>query len=246
MLGCHDAMIVRTRAQDDPHGAIYDLISRAMAPRGRDDRRGMAEGWVEPDIEERVNPALPYAATAWPDDARSARSPRPFAGIGHSRRSSRRFDDLRGETGSRSIQPWRTALVRNRRIWEIMMSDMGTFRTTIAIENPLHRGPRHVFADALVDTGAELTWVPAAVLVDLGIARQKRVGFRTADGRAVYRDVGYAIVHAGGVETNDEVVFGEAGDTTLLGARSLEGLNLRVDAREKRLVEAGPMPAMAT
>lgn len=126
------------------------------------------------------------------------------------------------------------------------MSDMGTFRTTIAIENPLNRGPRHVFVDALVDTGAELTWVPAAMLVSLGIARQKRVGFRTADGRAVYRDVGYAIVHAGGTETNDEVVFGEAGDTTLLGARSLEGLNLRVDAREKRLVEAGPMPAMAT
>ena len=126
------------------------------------------------------------------------------------------------------------------------MPDMGTLRTTIAIANPLNRGPRHVIENTLVDTGAELTWVPAKVLTDLGIARQKRIGFRTADGRAVYRDIGYAIVHAGGTETIDEVVFGEEGDTTLLGARSLEGLNLRVDSRAKQLVDAGPMPAMAT
>ena len=57
------------------------------------------------------------------------------------------------------------------------------------------------------------------------------------------RSVGYAIVHAGGTETNDEVVFAEAGDMILLGARSLEGLNLRVDARSKQLVDAGPIVA---
>ena len=123
------------------------------------------------------------------------------------------------------------------------MSDVGTFRTTIAIENPLRRGERQVLPDTLVDTGAELTWTPTAVLEALGIARQKREGFRAADGRAVFRDVGYAIVHAGGKETNDEVVFAEAGDMTLLGARSLEGLNLRVDARTKQLVDAGPIVA---
>jgi predicted aspartyl protease len=67
--------------------------------------------------------------------------------------------------------------------------------------------------------------------------------FRTADGRAVVRDIGYAIVHAGGTETNDEVVFAEAGDMILLGARSLEGLNLRVDSRTKQLVDAGPIVA---
>lgn len=125
------------------------------------------------------------------------------------------------------------------------MSDMGTFRTTIATENPLNRGPRHVFKNALVDTGAELTIVPTAVLLELGITRQKRTGLRTADGRPVYRDVGYAIVHVGETETIDEVVFGEDGDLTLLGARSLEGLNLRVDSRAKQLVDAGPMPLAA-
>jgi hypothetical protein len=43
--------------------------------------------------------------------------------------------------------------------------------------------------------------------------------------------------------TIDEVVFAEAGDLALLGARTLEGLNLRVDATRKKLVTAGPVPA---
>src|SRR6266853_4615194 len=64
------------------------------------------------------------------------------------------------------------------------MSDMGTFRTTIMIENPLRRGDLRTLTDTLVDTGAELTWAPRAVLESLGITRQKTLGFRTADGRA--------------------------------------------------------------
>jgi predicted aspartyl protease len=75
---------------------------------------------------------------------------------------------------------------------ETIMSDMGTFRTTIMIENPLRRGERHALPDTLVDTGAELTWAPREVLEALGITRQKTLGFRTADGRAVFRDIGYA------------------------------------------------------
>jgi predicted aspartyl protease len=124
-----------------------------------------------------------------------------------------------------------------------MSEEMGTFRTTIAIENPLRRGDRRELPATLVDTGAELTWAPTAVLEDLGIARQKRLGFGTADGRAVFRDIGYAIVHAGGTETVDEVVFAELGDMILLGARSLNGLNLRVDPHSKQLVDAGPIVA---
>jgi hypothetical protein len=43
--------------------------------------------------------------------------------------------------------------------------------------------------------------------------------------------------------TIDEVVFARPGDLELPGARSLEGLNLRVDARSKKLVAGGPIPA---
>ena len=126
---------------------------------------------------------------------------------------------------------------------EAIMSDMGTFRTTILIANPLRRGETRALPDTLVDTGAELTWAPRPLLESLGIAREKTLEFRTADGREVYRDVGYAIVHAGGKETFDEVVFAEPADRIVLGARSLSGLNLRVDARTKQLVDAGPIVA---
>ena len=72
------------------------------------------------------------------------------------------------------------------------MSDMGTFRTTIMIENPLSRGDKRSLPDTLVDTGAELTWAPREMLESLGIAPQKkRLGFRTADGRAIYRDISW-------------------------------------------------------
>src|SRR5437870_6335515 len=108
---------------------------------------------------------------------------------------------------------------------------MGIFRTTVMVEKPVRRGETTSMPDTRVDTGAELTWAPREVLEALGIRAEKHLGFRTADGRVIYRDVGYAIVHAGGTQTNDEVVFAEAGDLVLLGARSLEGMNLRVDSR---------------
>lgn len=126
-----------------------------------------------------------------------------------------------------------------------MHSDVGIFRVTIEIENPLRRGVVQALAGALVDTGAELSMVPRAILEALGIRREKTLRLRTADGRIALRDIGFAIVRAAGVATIDEVVFGEEGDLILLGARSLEGLNLRVDAREKRLVDAGPIAAAA-
>ena len=94
-----------------------------------------------------------------------------------------------------------------------------------------------------VDTGAELSWVPAAVLEFLGIARFKLWRFRQADGSSLERWAGAALVYAGGTVTTDEVVFGEPGDMILLGARSMEGLNLLVDPFRKILVDAGPAPA---
>ena len=127
-----------------------------------------------------------------------------------------------------------------------MTGNMGTFRTTVEIENPGRRGERRVLRDVRVDTGAELTWVPAHILESLGVARDKHLRFRQASGTVLERWTGFAIVHAAGTRTADDVVFGEPGDLVLLGARSLEGLNLRVDPVRKELVDAGPAPAAAT
>jgi predicted aspartyl protease len=97
----------------------------------------------------------------------------------------------------------------------------------------------------MVDTGSEYTWLPRQLLELLGVSVERRVQFATADGRMVERELGYAIVHAGGVAGADQVVFANPGDMILLGAHSIEGMNLRVDLSTKTLVPAGPVPAAA-
>jgi predicted aspartyl protease len=123
------------------------------------------------------------------------------------------------------------------------MSDMGTFRIDIELENPARPGPRREVRSVLVDTGAELSWIPAAVLESLGITRRTEWTFRQADGTLITRWTGPAYIYAAGRTATDDIVFGEPNDLVLLGSRSLEGLNLRIEPREKRLVDAGPAPA---
>jgi predicted aspartyl protease len=125
----------------------------------------------------------------------------------------------------------------------IMAGDMGSFRVDIDIENPARPGERRTLRSVLVDTGAELSWVPAEVLESLGIERYNKWHFRQADGSTLERWAGGAYVYVAGKRTNDDVVFGEPGDLVLLGSRTLEGLNFRVEPVTKQLVDAGPAPA---
>jgi clan AA aspartic protease len=127
-----------------------------------------------------------------------------------------------------------------------MLDEMGLFRTTIEVRNWERPGsPWRALPDTLVDTGSEYTWIPRHVLDDLGITPQRQHGFVVADGRRIDRDIGYALVRAGGSEAPDLIVFAEPGDMNLLGAHSLEGLNLKIDPVRKELVPAGPVIAAA-
>jgi predicted aspartyl protease len=126
-----------------------------------------------------------------------------------------------------------------------MTDEMGTFRIDIELENPERRGPRRQVTGLLVDTGSELSWIPASVLESLRIERVKIKRFRQASGAVVERWTGEARVHAAGTVTPDEVVFGEPDDLMILGSRTLEGLNVMVDPVGKRLVDSGPAPAAA-
>jgi predicted aspartyl protease len=123
------------------------------------------------------------------------------------------------------------------------MPAMGTFRIEVDVENPTRPGERRRVANVLVDTGAELSWLPSDVLDALGVERFSKWRFRQANGTVVERWVGPVFVHVVGKRAADEVVFGEPGDLVLLGARSLEGLNLRVELATRQLVDAGPAPA---
>jgi predicted aspartyl protease len=126
-----------------------------------------------------------------------------------------------------------------------MFDAMGTFRVDLEVENPLRPGEKRMLRSVLVDSGAELSWFPADILESLGIEPRKMWSFRQADGTVLTRWTGGASVYLAGIWTVDEVVFGEPGDLVLLGSRSLEGLNLRIDPVTKRLIDAGPAPAAA-
>jgi predicted aspartyl protease len=121
---------------------------------------------------------------------------------------------------------------------------MGTFHTKCRIENPVARTRFAVMPDLLVDTGSEYTWVPEQTLEKIGIRREKKdVAFVMANGQHVTRSVGFAIIRLDKFFTIDEVVFAEPSDLVILGARTLDGLNLTIDPARRRLMAAGPLPA---
>ena len=119
---------------------------------------------------------------------------------------------------------------------------MGIFRTTIEIAPVSNLDRRAVIADVMVDTGSEYNWLPAALLLELGIAPVRIDRFETADGRVLEREVGFALFYAAGRSTATVVVFAQDGDMSLLGAIGLEGMNLRVDLVRRELIPAGPVP----
>ena len=126
-----------------------------------------------------------------------------------------------------------------------MPEGMGTFRVDVELENPARPKARQTLSSVLVDTGAELSWVPAEVLESLGVERNNKWFFPQADGTIRERWTGSVLISVAGKRAADEVVFGEPGDLVLLGSRTLEGLNFRVEPVTKRLVDAGPAPAAA-
>ena len=121
---------------------------------------------------------------------------------------------------------------------------VGTFLVRCRVENVVDRSRSAVLPRMPVDTGSEHTWIPAATLEKLGIEREKKdVLFVMANGQQISRSVGFAIIRLDKYFTVDEVVFAGKGDLLLLGARTLEGLNLTVDSRRKKLVAAGSVLA---
>ena len=92
---------------------------------------------------------------------------------------------------------------------------MGTFSVPIEIGDP--SGVRYKPVDALVDTGASYTTLPASLLRDLTVPVHDRVAFILADGRRIQRDVGRTWVRIGAKSEITLVVFGDEGTASLVG-----------------------------
>lgn len=118
------------------------------------------------------------------------------------------------------------------------------FRVNVVARNPKEETRETVPIEALVDTGSELTWLPAAALNSAGIVPRRQRTFLTATRQVVTRNVGYAILASEGFETTDEVVFAEPGDMVLLGVRTVEGFGVLVDNLGHRFVAQATIVAM--
>ena len=91
--------------------------------------------------------------------------------------------------------------------------------------------------DFLVDSGAIYSVVPSPVLQKLGIRPLGEQVFRLADGTKILRKKGGAFFRFGDKFGVADVIFGEEGDSTLLGALALEALGLALDPIRRELRE---------
>lgn len=111
---------------------------------------------------------------------------------------------------------------------------MDTFSVTIQVGNP--SGERFEDVEMMVNTGAVTTVIPRSILEGLGIHPTKRETFEYAGGEQVQLDMAEARAVVEGRETYTWVIFGQEGESPLLGAYTLEGVFLAVDPYNQRLI----------
>lgn len=116
---------------------------------------------------------------------------------------------------------------------------VGTFRVTFEVGDP--SGTRYEPIEALVDTGASYTMIPSPILERLGVRRERTETFELADGRTIELDFGQTSVRVAGRAVITLVVFAEPRSQALLGAYTLEGVQLAADPVHQRLV---PIPRL--
>ena len=89
--------------------------------------------------------------------------------------------------------------------------------------------------ELLIDSGANYSVVPAAILEALGIRPIAEQEFRLADGSKITRKKGAAFFRLDNKAGGADVLFGEEGDCQLLGAFTLGALGLALDPFKREL-----------
>ena len=117
---------------------------------------------------------------------------------------------------------------------------MGLTFVTVKVANPADPS-RALDEQFLVDSGAVYSLVPRTDLVQIGIEPHSRRSFILANGERVEREIGSAIFEYQGQRGDSLVIFGEQGDSPLLGATTLEGFGLILDPFRRELK---PLPML--
>lgn len=117
---------------------------------------------------------------------------------------------------------------------------MGLTFVQVKVANPADPS-RAVDEQFLVDSGAVYSLVPRNHLEGIGIEPHSRRTFILANGEPVERELGSAIFEYQGQRGDSLVIFGEQGDSPLLGAATLEGFGLILDPFRRELK---PLPML--
>ena len=117
---------------------------------------------------------------------------------------------------------------------------MGIFRQPIVISDLT--GQNSVEIEAVVDTGAFYSVLPSYLLQELGVEPIDRITFRLADNQQIEMDIGHAWITFEDRRRITTVAFGSDTGQLLLGAFTLEGLELAVDPQGQRLVPIEHLP----
>jgi clan AA aspartic protease len=117
---------------------------------------------------------------------------------------------------------------------------MGLTFVTVKVANPADPS-RALDEQFLVDSGAIYSLVPRTGLEQVGIEPHSKRSFILANGERVEREIGTAIFEYQGQRGDSLVIFGELGDSPLLGATTLEGFGLILDPFRRELK---PLPMM--
>ena len=114
--------------------------------------------------------------------------------------------------------------------------EVGTFSVDFVIRNRATAQAREI--NGVVDTGASFTVVPAHILDELGIERERTRTFSFGDGSRRELATGWVEMELQGERDSVQVVFGPDSRKILLGALALETFALAADAKYRRLIPA--------
>lgn len=111
---------------------------------------------------------------------------------------------------------------------------MGLTVLTLEVGNPANPEVTET-VEFLVDSGAIYSVVPSKILEKFGIKPIAEETFRLANGEKIIRKKGIALFKFGNKVGGADVIFGEEGDSTLLGTFTLEALGLALDPLRREL-----------
>ena len=111
---------------------------------------------------------------------------------------------------------------------------MGAIYVTIEVGDV--RGERFEAVEVMVDSRAMFTTVPRDLLRRLGVPVQETVQSMLADGSLTPIEVADTMIRVEGRQFPSPVIFGKAGEPSLLGVMALKRARLAVDPVHGRLI----------